>query len=491
MEVEEVRLSIYKAARTIKRKQSTTLYNAVRSIYEDSIFVGEISQLWPDLPLLANLRCGLWYSPKFLSTCYFKSTDGHNNNWSFNTSRLNLHVALLAGQKGGCIIVDSTRKGKRFPDSMSKTIPIWTCVLNRAINNYRNMMHENALMKDIELSTLNINAKKMEHASLKWDWSLHLPLWVSKTEKASIEDRLEEWTRQLEASGADIASLEASLKKPLRPLWISQKSIIWLNEVPDHDSWDFTPVILVSASSSTGVSQRRTSSEFSWTYIPGAGDDEESWARGLTPNLFWDHAYDLINSGPHLCNQKFAEVVEKERVYHAQRGHNAPLVSVKPQKPLGSSDQSSSEELSLQLELLNLKPNGNSRTEYCVLSWLGSTNIAVGTTQLASAAAPEVACILNCDKELLMINPYAYLHLPIVSSKFNRFSLLSNLPSAVNFARSNLARGKTLLVCCHDGEDISICVSLAILISLFDDQGAFDNGRSFEEAEFTKWDMRR
>lgn len=35
------------------------------------------------------------------------------------------------------MIVDSTRKGKRFPDSMSKTIPIWTCVLNRAIRNYR------------------------------------------------------------------------------------------------------------------------------------------------------------------------------------------------------------------------------------------------------------------------------------------------------------------------------------------------------------------
>lgn len=36
------------------------------------------------------------------------------------------------------MIVDSTRKGKRFPDSMSKTIPIWTCVLNRAIFNYGN-----------------------------------------------------------------------------------------------------------------------------------------------------------------------------------------------------------------------------------------------------------------------------------------------------------------------------------------------------------------
>lgn len=47
---------------------------------------------------------------------------------------------MLVGQKGGCIIVDSTRRGKRFPDSMSKTIPIWTCVLNRSIFNYLNKL---------------------------------------------------------------------------------------------------------------------------------------------------------------------------------------------------------------------------------------------------------------------------------------------------------------------------------------------------------------
>lgn len=94
--MEDERVSIYRASRTIKRRENS-LYNALRSIYEDSIFVGEIALLWPELPLLANLRCGLWYSSQFQSNCYFKSTDGHTNNWSFNTSRLNLHVALLAG----------------------------------------------------------------------------------------------------------------------------------------------------------------------------------------------------------------------------------------------------------------------------------------------------------------------------------------------------------------------------------------------------------
>ncbi|KAF5481959.1 hypothetical protein F2P56_002568 [Juglans regia] len=480
------KLSIYKAARTIKRRENT-LYNALRSIYDDSIFVGEISQLWPDLPLLANLRCGLWYSPNFHSTCYFKSTDGHANNWSFSTSRLNLHVAQLAGQKGGCIIVDSTRRGKRFPDSMSKTIPIWTCVLNRSIRNYLNKMLDSTAPADRKST---ISDQDDDSNSLEWDSSLHLPLWVSETEKANIEGRLEEWTKQLDASGADIASLALCLKKPLRPLWISQKTVIWLNEVPDHDSWDFTPIILLSASSSNGIIQHRSISEFSWNYIAGAGDDEESWARGLSPNLFWGHAYDLISAGPDLCNQKVADMVEKDRVYRSQRGQNAPQVTVKASK---SSVHLSQGEVPQSLDIPNIEIDKKSYDEDCGISWLGSANLAVGRSQLASKIS-NVDCILNCDQESIFLylpDSEAHLHLPMVTSKLDRFSLLSNLPSAVNFAKLKLSKGKTLLVCCDNGEDISVCVCLAILTSLFNEEGTFDDGKSFKETRITKWDLRR
>ncbi|RZR95321.1 hypothetical protein BHM03_00024153 [Ensete ventricosum] len=93
----EERMSVYRASRSIKRMDNS-VYNALRSIYEDSTFVAEIAGLWPSLPLVANLRCGLWYAPRFEATCYFKSTDGHTNNWCFSTSRLNLHLAQLAGK---------------------------------------------------------------------------------------------------------------------------------------------------------------------------------------------------------------------------------------------------------------------------------------------------------------------------------------------------------------------------------------------------------
>lgn len=73
----------------------------------------QVAARYPGLPLLPNLRCGLWYvRPPAAGTCYFKSTDGHNNNWSFSTVRLNLNVAQAAASAGGCLIVDATKRGK-------------------------------------------------------------------------------------------------------------------------------------------------------------------------------------------------------------------------------------------------------------------------------------------------------------------------------------------------------------------------------------------
>lgn len=99
------------------RRQELSLFNCVASIIEDAAFVQQIAELWAGLPLFANLRCGLWYTPAPPGTCYFKSTDGHSGNWSFSTTRLNLHVAEAAAAQGGALVVDATRRGKKFPVS--------------------------------------------------------------------------------------------------------------------------------------------------------------------------------------------------------------------------------------------------------------------------------------------------------------------------------------------------------------------------------------
>ena len=63
------------------------------------------------------------------------------------------------GGKGGCSIMVSTRKGKRFPDSMSKTIPMWCCVLNRSIYNHlKRLCNTNDQLNDA------VSYKHMSHS---------------------------------------------------------------------------------------------------------------------------------------------------------------------------------------------------------------------------------------------------------------------------------------------------------------------------------------
>lgn len=148
------------------KREENSLFNCLHSIVHDTSFVQQIEELYTELPIYANLRCGKWYTPGPHGTCYFKSTDGHFGEWNFSATRLNLHLAVTASQKGGCIIVDATRRGKTFPvtssqalnlnqqlcsyanmdvpceripteasvqDALSKTIPIWAAVLNAAV----------------------------------------------------------------------------------------------------------------------------------------------------------------------------------------------------------------------------------------------------------------------------------------------------------------------------------------------------------------------
>lgn len=238
---------------------------------------------------------------------------------------------------------------------------------------------------------------EMTSCSSDWDSSLHLPVWILDTEKNAIGERIEEWTDKFESCGADIQSLVLGLRKPLRPLWISQRTRIWLNEVPEHESWDFTPIILISASASDAVSTQRVSSEFSWHYIPGAGDDEESWARGLTPTLFWKHSYDLLDAGPDLCNQLVADIVERDRVYRAQRGEYSPQITVKPMNTLDG--PSCGDDHITGMWPMNLNPcisttDAQYSTNGNLLFWIGTSNLAVSSTFQGT--------ITNCTLQLFL-----------------------------------------------------------------------------------------
>ena len=57
---------------------------------------------------------------------------------------------------------------------------------------------------------------------------------------------------------------------------------MWTNQMPDYAAAPFYPIICVSASEAVDEEHRQD-----YTYLQGGGDDEETWANGLTAPLFW------------------------------------------------------------------------------------------------------------------------------------------------------------------------------------------------------------
>lgn len=187
------------------RAEEYSLRNRLRSLNDDRQCVAQIRRDFPSLPFFLNLRCGLWYAPPHTpgsqlppsEGCYFKSTDGHPHHWKFSTARLNTNVLLKIIQTAetaapstshcsGALIVDSTRKGKRFPDSFSRTIPIWCAVWNRALAEVRRR-EQAASSGDAQGATTSSTSTAASIAApsavpapsaAEWDTSLHMPLWV-------------------------------------------------------------------------------------------------------------------------------------------------------------------------------------------------------------------------------------------------------------------------------------------------------------------------
>jgi len=64
------------------RRADLSTHNCLLSIDDDARFVSRLAALFPGLPLVANLRCGLWYTPNPDATAYFKARcAAHSHLW--------------------------------------------------------------------------------------------------------------------------------------------------------------------------------------------------------------------------------------------------------------------------------------------------------------------------------------------------------------------------------------------------------------------------
>ncbi|KAF2474077.1 uncharacterized protein BDR25DRAFT_332277 [Lindgomyces ingoldianus] len=375
------------------KRSALSIHNRLSSISQDSEYILSISEAY-HLPLVANERCGSWYIPleKKSSSAYFKSTDGHMNEWCFNLRRLNLQILEPIATNGGCVIVDSTRRGKSMPDALSKTIPIWCCVLNRAI-----------------FPALG-----------------HHPLYtpghaVSPSEHAQIEQRIDGFVRQfLEICKPDIETLSKTLKKPLRPIWVTQQSN--LPERAPPESKEYNLVVLCTAS------RRVHGGEVSeGGYIQGAADDHEGWACGLTPIVFWKNRGKLLSTNEEELPDLIAELIKEEK------GPDAVPILIPP-----------------------------------------TSNISVSST--ANLDIEPFDIVISCTPEpLTTTNPEhlkkKYLHLTCGMGKLGSRDLRSQLPRLRDFFGALPTQLQSILICCPTGKDLSVGVALAILCLYANDKG--------------------
>ncbi|KAJ2779467.1 tRNA A64-2'-O-ribosylphosphate transferase [Coemansia interrupta] len=275
---------IYKIAEQL-RAESRSLYNRLRSIEADGEFVRSSVVDLGAYPVLANERCGLWYVDPSIShaqTVYFKSTDGHNGYWRFSLRRANTHIFPVLAAHGGCVIVDSTRRGKTMPDAFSRTIPLWCAVWNAAMGR---------------------------------DATVHVPEdIVAPSEREQMQKLREQMQKlvagfaaQLEASAIDVAASTCGIDRPLRPLWVGRGSPVRV------DAQDCIPVVCLCASAV--LADVRVEAELggrpAYRYVQGAADDHETWALGLTPRLFWKHRRTLLAGPPSSCEPAVQRVVNQ------------------------------------------------------------------------------------------------------------------------------------------------------------------------------------
>ena len=123
------------------------------------------------------------------------------------------------------------------------------------------------------------------------------PIWVVPDEDGVLEwkgDNVEEFLDHVSSPSARDDNSSSSSGGRLHP--ISHSNI--------HALLDFTPLVLLSCSPAR--SENMHSAHHSWKYIQGAGDDEENWSRGLTPELFWKNK-DLILKSDNP-NEVFREI---------------------------------------------------------------------------------------------------------------------------------------------------------------------------------------
>jgi tRNA A64-2'-O-ribosylphosphate transferase len=298
--------------------------------------------------------------------------------------------------------VDTTTRGKIFPDSLSKTIPIWCAVLNRYVSD-----------------TLRYG----------WDTSFQSTASaVSETEIHQISLLIPKFVQKLVESGANTETILRCIVKPLRCIWIHPASRIFMNDRDCHwsadelDHLDFFPVICVSASIAKSVDHTPIfPPSVTFEYVQGAADDSESWAPGITAEHFW----------------KISNEIDEDT------SHN---------------------ELQSMLESLVLQSTAN-LADVSDFDWIANTSIAIGSAKAAARPAcwSNFDVIINCGVPgFTQDRESQYLYLDIPEGKKGQNELFQSITPFLTWIRPHLFEKQRILIHCMQGKDRSVGIGIAL-----------------------------
>eukprot|EP00984_Skeletonema_dohrnii_P010912 scaffold4294_cov95-Skeletonema_dohrnii-CCMP3373.AAC.2 len=439
-------LSIHRDAQNLKQR----VYDILESHHPDAS--STTTQRIKSFPWLPNKNCGSWYLPpnnKFTTSStevYFKSSDGHiTSNYAFSLKRLNLPLIELLHQVNSCFLVDSSVR-KILPDSFSRTIPVWCCVMNRIVQRYR-----------AEFRQLDENNQGFDEA--EWDTSLYTPASiVSPEEYAEISSLIDSRVELLYSSKAIVnpSWLVSTLNKPLRPMWIVEGQVqsctnsLQLSSVDDEKYYTMiccNPSNYHEGSSSKNHIHWKNHSgsdetSFGYYYTPGAADDDSEWGRNLSPFLFWSNCETLLQ--PNLTDDDtdalIDTIIQRERDNHLSC---VPPNSMKNADKIGNIDL-----------------------------WVGSYEAAKppncwdnfdAVLNVTDTEYPVMQESIKEEREQRQRKCF-YFQLPVAEGKKDKMELERWMPVGLVFLIHHLQQKRRVLVYGTKGRDRAVAVVLAFVV---------------------------
>jgi len=164
-------------------------------------------------------------------------------------------------------------------------------------------------------------------------------------------------------------------------------------------------------------------------YVQGAGDDAESWARGLTPQVFWSNHTELLAAS----EDELPDLIDR---------------------------------LLQEAKATSVEPNF---TPILPASQIMTGSMPQGTFNVDDKAL-VVMCTPTVDENLQKALSPRLLHLKTTVGKLGSRDLRIEIPKVIEFFDDKKSFS-SIIVTCPTGMDISAGVVLALLCLYFDEEG--------------------